>query len=105
MSTIGGASPRDDASQSPTEAGRIDTVSDRFEEAWQAGRRPRIEDGLAELPAASHSALLRELLIIEVAYRRRGGERPEPGEYGERFPGQEAAIAAAFAALAGPRLS
>ena len=101
MSTSGG-SWLDGANKSPTEAGHIDAMCDRFETAWQADRRPRIEDGLAELPAASRPALLCELLVLELAYRRRAGERPEPAEYHARFPGQGGVIDAAFAPLPDP---
>ncbi len=91
------ASAFDDATGSLAQAGLIDESCDRFEEAWKAGRRPRIEDELAALPPASRPVLLRVLLELELAYRRRGGELPEPGEYHGRFPGQETAIASAFA--------
>src|SRR5262249_30284726 len=47
-------------------------------------------------------ALLRHLLAVELAYRRRAGERPTPGEYRARFPGHAAAVAAAFGAEAPP---
>jgi WD40 repeat protein/Flp pilus assembly protein TadD/tRNA A-37 threonylcarbamoyl transferase component Bud32 len=96
------ASRLDDAGPSPTEAGWIDTVCDRYEEIWRAGKHPRIEDALADLPVASWPALLRELLVLELAYRRKTGERPRPAEYLARFPGQSAAIGAAFAALPEP---
>src|SRR5205085_1575488 len=43
------------------------------------------------------SALARELLAVELAYRRLAGERPEPAEYHARLPGLAAAVDAAFA--------
>ena len=61
---------------------------DRCEAAWREGRRPRIEDYLAEAPEPERAALLlRELLALELELRSNGGERPEPQEYRERFPG------------------
>jgi hypothetical protein len=40
--------PMIDASLSPSMINRMDEVCDRFEAAWQAGLRPRIEDYLKE---------------------------------------------------------
>jgi hypothetical protein len=51
------------ASQEPlSQAQRVDRVCDRFEGAWQAGQRPRIEDYLGEVPEPERSRLIRELL-------------------------------------------
>jgi WD40 repeat protein/tetratricopeptide (TPR) repeat protein/tRNA A-37 threonylcarbamoyl transferase component Bud32 len=84
---------------SPAEAGWIDALCDQFEKGWRTGRRPRIEECLAELPAACRPALLSELLILELAYRHQAGEQPEPAEYHGRFPGEAAAVDAAFTAF------
>src|SRR5262249_48050207 len=58
--------------------------------AWQragpGGTLPRIEDHLAGLPDADRRALLHELVLLEVAYRRQRGEQPRAGEYRARFP-------------------
>ena len=62
-------------------------MCDRFEAAWRAGGRPRIEDELPEAEGMDRSALLREFLQIELAYRLRAGERPTAEEYLARFPG------------------
>jgi serine/threonine protein kinase/tetratricopeptide (TPR) repeat protein len=65
---------------------RLDDVCDRFEAAWQAGQRPRLEDYLADTPKSDHSALVRELVHVEVFHRRRLGETPQLEEYRARFP-------------------
>jgi tetratricopeptide (TPR) repeat protein len=70
----------------PELAAYVDEVCDRFEAAWQAGRRPRIEDFLAGAPAAAAGVLLRELVLLEVEYRRRAGEGAQTAQYQERFP-------------------
>jgi serine/threonine protein kinase len=75
---------------------RIDAACLRFEAAWQAGQRPRLEDYLAEVPAAERPAWLAELLPVELAYRRRSGERPTLEEYRQRFPAQADEVQAAF---------
>ena len=48
----------------------------RFEDAWRAGRRPRIESFLAEVPEPARTALFAELLTVEVAWRKDRGEKP-----------------------------
>jgi tetratricopeptide (TPR) repeat protein len=58
----------------------------RFEIAWLAGQQPRIEDYLGTAPEPECSTLLRELLLLEIYYRRRAGEDPKPEDYRDRFP-------------------
>jgi WD40 repeat protein/tRNA A-37 threonylcarbamoyl transferase component Bud32 len=79
-----------------TLAGRVDRACDRYEAEWKAGRRPRIESFLPDAPEPERPALLRELLLLELEFRRAGGEWPTPEEYAARFPGQGALIGSAF---------
>ncbi len=65
---------------------RIDAICDRFEAAWQAGQRPRIEDYLAEVLAANRTLLIRELVEVEIDWRRRAGDTLAADEYLTRFP-------------------
>jgi tRNA A-37 threonylcarbamoyl transferase component Bud32 len=67
-------------------AQRVEKVCARFEAAWQAGERPCVEDYLSRASETEHAALLRELIPLEVEYRRRVGENPRPAEYSGRFP-------------------
>ncbi len=84
---------------------RADEVCLRFEAAWKAHRsgpssapRPRPEDHLADAPEAARPLLLlRELLALDVAYRRQAGETPAVEDYLARFPDSEAAVRAVFA--------
>src|SRR3954453_4841896 len=64
----------------------VDQVCDRFEDDWKAGRQPRIEQYLGEVPPPARPALLCELLRVELAYRRGRGEQPALEEYRPRFP-------------------
>jgi serine/threonine-protein kinase len=89
-------------SLSATRAEELDRICDRFEAAWRAGGRPRIEDHLAGAEPPLLSALLRELITIERNWRVRLDERPAPDEYYGRFPGQAEAVAAAFGPGADP---
>jgi eukaryotic-like serine/threonine-protein kinase len=81
---------------SATQAEELDRTCDRFEAAWRTGGRPRIEDHLVGVSAPLRSALLRELITIELDRRRRLGERLGPDEYHARFPGESEALAAVF---------
>src|SRR4051812_6094634 len=67
----------------------IEEVCDRFEAAWKAGQGPRIEDFLGDTPEPGRSALLRELIVVEVAYRVRSTDDPRPDDYRARFPAHD----------------
>jgi WD40 repeat protein len=79
-------------------ARRFDPICDRFEEDWLAGCRPLLEQFLGGVPQADRSALLRELLALEVDYRRRYGEQPTAAEYHLRLPEYAGLIDAVLAA-------
>jgi serine/threonine-protein kinase len=64
--------------------GRIEPTCRCFEAACMG--RPRIEDFLEGWPEPARSALLRDLVRIEVEHRRRRGERAAVEDYRERFP-------------------
>jgi tetratricopeptide (TPR) repeat protein len=66
---------------------RSNQECDRFEAAWKAGQRPRIEDHLAAVPEPERPELLRELILLEIDYRRSAGDPPQAEELLARFPG------------------
>jgi WD40 repeat protein/serine/threonine protein kinase len=70
----------------------VDRICDRFEAAWLAGERPRIEEFVRDVPEPEGSTLLRELLRLELHYRTQAGEKPTPEEYQQRFPEQSEQI-------------
>jgi tetratricopeptide (TPR) repeat protein len=74
-----------------TLARQVDEVCLRFEAAWQAGERPRIEDYLAGVEASERPVFLRELLLLDLEYRNNAGEQPPATEYHARF-GEDAAV-------------
>jgi serine/threonine-protein kinase len=65
---------------------RIDPLCDRFEDAWLAGERPRIEDHAAGWEGPARAALLRALVRLDAEYRRGLGEVVGPDDYLGRFP-------------------
>jgi hypothetical protein len=75
---------------------RIDEACLRFEAGWLAGGRPRLSEFLGGAEGAERSALLAELLKLELDYRRRCGETPRPDEYAAVFRQDEGALRAAF---------
>src|SRR5262245_1091035 len=68
----------------------LDEIRARLKMDWQAASLsrtlPRIEDQLGGLADADRQTLLRELVALEVAYRRQRGEQPRAEEYRARFP-------------------
>jgi eukaryotic-like serine/threonine-protein kinase len=82
-------------------ARQVEAAYQRFESAWRAGQRPPIEDHLAGLPGPARTMLLRELLELELSYRRRAGETVRPEEYRQRFPEHAALIESLFREEAG----
>jgi serine/threonine protein kinase len=75
---------------------RVDGICDEFDRAWRNGGRPRAEEFLQPVDEPARTRLLRELILVEVEYRRRAGENPARSEYAERFPEQLEAIGEVF---------
>src|SRR5262249_50838051 len=57
---------------------------------------PRIEDYLGNVPEAECPCLLRDLLKLELEYRRRQGETLVLDDYRKRFPDQAELLVAVF---------
>jgi tetratricopeptide (TPR) repeat protein len=84
---------------------RADQECDRYEAAWIAGQRPRIEDHLAAVSEAEQPALLCELILLEIDYRHLAGERPHADEFLARFPYLDRAWLNAVLPTVGPLVS
>jgi WD40 repeat protein/tRNA A-37 threonylcarbamoyl transferase component Bud32 len=70
---------------------RIDRVCDQFEQAWKSAgpageNRPLIEQFVTLKECSSRPWLIEEILALDIAYRRRLGERPSLADYKTRFP-------------------
>jgi eukaryotic-like serine/threonine-protein kinase len=74
----------------------IDEACDRFEIAWQLGRRPQICQYLRAIPKDLEQELFRELLHLELTYRHQVNEDPTPAEYCLTFSQYAATIEAQF---------
>ena len=84
------------AGLSATVIEHVDAICDRFDRAWKAGFRPRIEEYLGDETEPARSVLLHELLAAELQWRRHLGERPEREEYLERLSAYASLVDAAF---------
>jgi serine/threonine protein kinase len=60
---------------------RVDAACRRFEAAWKAGEQPRPEDFLRGWEGTERSVLLKELILVDMDYRRRLGETVSPDSY------------------------
>ena len=65
---------------------QIDAACDRFEAAWRAGERPRMESFLRELSGPAQARLFHELLDLELDFRIQTGEQPERRLTSNCFP-------------------
>ena len=70
---------------SPTFWNELNSCCDRFEAACKSGDTPPIEDYLKNVSSTLRPFYLRELVRLEVYYRRKAGERIIMEEYADRF--------------------
>jgi serine/threonine protein kinase/formylglycine-generating enzyme required for sulfatase activity len=83
----GVSNPDSDPEGLPLEAHeRIDRRCLEFEAAWKRGERPRIEDFLSGDECPERRELLRQLVLLDIDYLHRAGEKPSRDEFGRRFP-------------------
>lgn len=76
---------------------RIDDLCAEFERQWRTKKTPAIESVLvADMPSLERSALLAELIVLDIDYRQKQGETPTEQEYIERFPEDATLIKAAL---------
>jgi serine/threonine-protein kinase len=78
---------------------RIDEACLRFEKAWQRGPAPLLSDFLGLVPEPERDVLLKELLRLDLHYRRKAGEEPTPEDYRQRLPRCERQLGRLFAEL------
>jgi tRNA A-37 threonylcarbamoyl transferase component Bud32 len=79
---------------------RIDEICLAFEDEWLTGHRPVVEAYVRLADASLRPVLLKELLLIDLDYRRSLREVPLPDDYQARFPEWSDSVCAAFAVAA-----
>ncbi len=82
---------------------RIDEVCDRFEAAWVQGSEPDLAAHLGETGGPLRIRLYRELLMLDLEYRRARGDDPSASTYHDRFPAEHKVTEAVFAPARLPR--
>ncbi len=70
----------------------LDQLCDAFEAAWRAGKPPTLESIVGQVVVGQQPGLFRELLHVEIAYRRKRGESLLPESLTGRFPQFSAVI-------------
>jgi tetratricopeptide (TPR) repeat protein/tRNA A-37 threonylcarbamoyl transferase component Bud32 len=65
---------------------QIHRECEQFEDSWGSGAARKMEEFLADQQEPVRSALLRELLKVELELRQKLAETVEPNEYRQRFP-------------------
>jgi serine/threonine protein kinase/formylglycine-generating enzyme required for sulfatase activity len=78
------------------DASRLERLCRDFEEVCKKNGPPRIEEYLGGVTDHERRPLFRELLALELAYRRKNGEQTFAAVYLERFPGEADLIRAEF---------
>jgi len=87
--------PRDDALALPDRR-QIDEICLAFEDRWLAGQQPVMEAYVGQASAPLRPSLLKELLLVELDYRRSIRETPRVEDYVSRFPEWESSVRTAF---------
>jgi serine/threonine protein kinase len=80
----------------------VDELCLFFEDAWLRGRQPHLEPLVQSVASPLREDLFRELLPLDLAYRRRRGENPSLEDYERRFPDLTDAIRQAFPQVSQP---
>ena len=89
-----GIRPQHADSLSAEQLRRVDMICQGFEAAWQQGQAPSLEEALSAEHGMERTALLCQLLWLEVHYR---GGQADPAEYEARFPRDTSLVRAVFA--------
>ncbi len=74
----------------------LDDLCDAFEEQWQGGNVPSLEEWLGKISAEQRSELLQHLLPIDVWWRRRQEQEVTVSGYLARFPEYRAQLLPLF---------
>lgn len=79
-----------------SEQQQIEVFAEKFEREWISGGRGDLSRFVRISPPGLRVPLFRELLLIELVYRRRLGESPTLEEYARQYPHHAAIVADIF---------
>jgi hypothetical protein len=88
--------PPSNVPSEPSRSQRVAALCWRFEQRWQQGERPHIEEFLAEVQPGARSLLLEELLQVEWRLRQERGQAVRFEPYASRFADEEELVRAAW---------
>lgn len=91
----------DDKPPPASQLADVDAICEEFEQAWEFGLQPRVEEYLGKLTEDRRELLLRYLIPLEIEQRRKQGETIRSHEFAERFPGDVAVVREALASCSG----
>jgi WD40 repeat protein/tRNA A-37 threonylcarbamoyl transferase component Bud32 len=80
----------------------VDRVCNLYEDSWLQGKRPDLSSFLGGVEPAEQFELIRELLLIDLHYRRGLGESPTLEEYRARHPAVDFGPCAELFTVAAP---
>jgi tRNA A-37 threonylcarbamoyl transferase component Bud32 len=83
----------------------MDKVCDAFEEAWQKGKSPQVEEYLESHKHLDRQKLLRHLIDLEIDYLDKEGKQPKLSDYEARFPEAAEMLASIFGLATAPGTS
>jgi len=63
-----------------------DRICDQFEAVWKAGNRPQLDDFLNQVLPDEQRTVLRQLMALDLDWRRRHGENPTLDTYRAEYP-------------------
>ena len=84
---------------------RIAQLRSQFQQQWQSGDSPRIEEYLSRVDESARQCLLRELLAVELALRSGAEQFPRIDQYRDRFPDQGLLVEQVFREASGASLA
>ncbi len=85
------------ANTHPLSLERINSICDRFEDAWLAAEtEPELKDFLKDCPRTDRPTLFRHLLELDLDYRRRSSATLVLRDYIDQYPEFESIVRAAF---------
>ncbi|MCG8587328.1 MAG: serine/threonine protein kinase, partial [Pirellulales bacterium] len=65
---------------------RIDILCDAYEKAYQSGKKPDFSDYLEDCDDSERDSLFAELMMLDVEFRQKRGEKPSTDDYLVRYP-------------------
>ena len=83
----------------------INQLAASYQQAWQTGQEPKLEDFLNKSSSSTRGDVFQTLLRIDLTFRHKTGKLPAIQEYIQRFPEYSAAITALYQQVIPPKVT